>query len=35
MIAEVKPLVERLKEVGFWISEDVYKDILARSSEAT
>lgn len=35
IIAEVKPLVERLKEVGFWISEDVYTDILARSSEAT
>jgi len=34
IIAEVKPLVERLKEVGFWISDDVYKDILARSSEA-
>jgi len=33
IITEVKPLVERLKEVGFWISEDVYKDILAQSNE--
>lgn len=34
IIAGVKPLVERLKEVGFWISEDVHKDILTWSNGA-
>ena len=26
LIPGVKPLIEKLREVGFWISEDVYKD---------
>ncbi|MDG6027947.1 MAG: DUF3368 domain-containing protein [Candidatus Brocadia sp.] len=33
LIAGVKPLIEKLKEVGFWISEDVYKDILLQTQE--
>lgn len=33
LIAGVKPLIEKLKEVGFWISEDVYKDILLQTGE--
>ncbi|MDN3513858.1 MAG: DUF3368 domain-containing protein [Candidatus Brocadia sp.] len=33
LIPVVKPLIEKLKEVGFWISEDVYKDILLQTGE--
>ena len=33
LIAGIKPLIEKLKEVGFWISEDVYKDILLQTRE--
>ncbi|WKZ15523.1 MAG: DUF3368 domain-containing protein [Candidatus Jettenia caeni] len=33
IIAEVKPLLDRLKETGFWVSDSVYKDILFRSNE--
>ncbi len=33
LITEVKPLIKKLKEVGFWISNDVYKAILKQSKE--
>jgi len=33
LIDEVKPLIEKLKEVGFWISEEVYKEILKIEGE--
>lgn len=33
MISDVKPLIERLREVGFWISEDVYNAIMIQSKE--
>ena len=33
VITEVKPLIKKLKEVGFWINDDVYKAILIKSKE--
>ena len=33
VIIKVKPLIEKLKESGFWVSEDVYKSILTQSKE--
>jgi predicted nucleic acid-binding protein len=33
LIIEIKPLIEKLKEAGFWISDDVYKAILKESGE--
>lgn len=33
LITEVKPLIKKLKEVGFWINDDVYKAILKQSKE--
>ncbi len=28
LVTKVRPLIEKLKEVGFWINDDVYKAIL-------
>ena len=33
LIKEVKPLIEKLREVGFWVSEDVYNAIMIQSKE--
>lgn len=33
IITEVKPLLNKLKEAGFWVSDSVYKDILMQSNE--
>lgn len=33
IITEVKPLLNRLREAGFWVSDNVYKDILKQSNE--
>ena len=33
IITEVKPLLNKLKEAGFWVSDSVYKDILRQSNE--
>ncbi|MBI5749953.1 MAG: DUF3368 domain-containing protein [Nitrospinae bacterium] len=33
LITEVKPLIQKLKEVSFWLSDDVYKAILKQSME--
>jgi len=35
IITEVKPLLNKLKEAGFWVSDSVYKDILRQSNEIT
>ncbi len=31
LITEVKPLLEKLKEAGFWISEDLYKAVVKQA----
>lgn len=33
LITEVKPLIEKLKENGFWLSNNVYKAILREAKE--
>lgn len=33
LITEIKPLIKKLKEVGFWISDDVYRAILKQAKE--
>jgi len=33
ILTKVKPLMDKLKEAGFWISDDVYKTVLAQSKE--
>lgn len=33
LITEIKPLIERIKGIGFWISDDVYKAILKEAKE--
>ena len=33
LLVEVKPLIKRLKENGFWISDDVYEAILKEAKE--
>ncbi len=33
LITEVEPLLKKLKEAGFWLNEDLYKDILKQSNE--
>ncbi len=33
LITEIKPLIERLKGIGFWISDDVYEAILKEAKE--
>ncbi len=33
-ITEVKPLLDRLKEAGFWIDKAVYKAVLIKSHES-
>lgn len=33
LITVIKPLIKKLKEVGFWISDDVYRAILKQAKE--
>ncbi|MBI3604542.1 MAG: DUF3368 domain-containing protein [Nitrospirae bacterium] len=33
IIQEIKPLLNKLKEAGFWFSEDIYRTILKQSKE--
>lgn len=33
LIDKVEPLLEKLKEAGFWISEDLYKAIVKQAKE--